>query len=211
MSYRQFRQLGADTRTPVRTHDVPASWFGSWALPSSVRSRHRNFRCRFWYRASARAYPAGSSPLFETFFSFLRFPQLQSFGLLYGRDSDDPIDLATLRRVPSRSNKAPDSSICRCRWSISPAIFGPPSPTARICSRRPPSAATPRNFSCCSTAYQQSGCAAAKCTRPARRDAAATDEIAVMPRNSGSATFALVLGSGTACGSMHRGERWMPR
>ena len=43
---------------------------------------------------------AGSSPLFETFFSFLRFPQLQSFGLLYGRDSDDPIDLATLRLRP---------------------------------------------------------------------------------------------------------------
>ncbi len=43
---------------------------------------------------------SSSSPLFDTFFNLLRFPQFNEFALLYGNASDDAIDLGGLRLVP---------------------------------------------------------------------------------------------------------------
>ncbi len=43
---------------------------------------------------------ASSSPLFDTFFSYLRFEQFKGFGLLYGGSSDDAIEVGGLRLAP---------------------------------------------------------------------------------------------------------------
>lgn len=43
---------------------------------------------------------ARSSPLFDTFFSLLRFPQFSSFGLLYGREADNLVEIEGLRLAP---------------------------------------------------------------------------------------------------------------
>jgi amino acid adenylation domain-containing protein len=43
---------------------------------------------------------AGGSPLFNTFFSFLRFQQFKSFALLYGSETDDPQDIGGLSMTP---------------------------------------------------------------------------------------------------------------
>ena len=43
---------------------------------------------------------ANSSPLFDTFFSYLRFEQFKGFGLLYGGSSDDAIEVGGLRLAP---------------------------------------------------------------------------------------------------------------
>jgi amino acid adenylation domain-containing protein len=43
---------------------------------------------------------ASGSPLFDTFFSLLRFPQFQGLALLYGDGSEDVVEIGGLRLVP---------------------------------------------------------------------------------------------------------------
>jgi amino acid adenylation domain-containing protein len=43
---------------------------------------------------------ADSSPLFNTFFSLLRFQQFKGFGLLYGDERDDAVEIGGLRLAP---------------------------------------------------------------------------------------------------------------
>jgi amino acid adenylation domain-containing protein len=43
---------------------------------------------------------ASGSPLFDTFFSLLRFQQFKAFALLYGSGSDDSLDIGALRLAP---------------------------------------------------------------------------------------------------------------
>ena len=43
---------------------------------------------------------ADNSPLFNTFFSFLRFQQFKGFGLLYGDEADEPVEIGGLRLAP---------------------------------------------------------------------------------------------------------------
>ena len=43
---------------------------------------------------------ANSSPLFNTFFSLLRFQQFKGFALLFGDESDDPVEIGGLRLAP---------------------------------------------------------------------------------------------------------------
>ena len=52
---------------------------------------------------------ADSSPLFNTFFSLLRFHAVQGFALLYGDDSDDPVEIGGTSpcSFPDRARQRP--------------------------------------------------------------------------------------------------------